>query len=79
MLGLVKAMTWPRLTDNHRWLAGAMEKRIRESNQTPEELTAEARRLRAQAAQTDIKAYREADLALAANYELLAAERLAAA
>jgi hypothetical protein len=72
-------MTWPTLIDGHQWVTEALEKELLESNQTPEELMAEARRLRAQAAETDIKAYREADLMAAANFELVAAQRLAAA
>jgi hypothetical protein len=75
----MKAMAWPTLDDDHQWLTAALERQILESNQTPEELRAEARRLRAQAAETDIKACREADLMAAANFELVAAQRLAAA
>jgi hypothetical protein len=41
-------------------------------------LRAEAQRLRAEAEQTDIKAYREACLSMASNYELVATDRLAA-
>jgi hypothetical protein len=74
----MKAMTWPRLDDDHQWLTAALEKQILESNQTPEELRAEAVRLRGEAEQRDIKACREALLTLAANFELVAAERLAA-
>jgi hypothetical protein len=75
----MKALTWPTLNPQDQWLIDGLEKDLLETNQTPEELMAEAQRLRDQAAETDIKAYREADLALAANYELVAAERLAAA
>ena len=72
-------LTWPTVNPGDEWLTEALEKELLESNQTPAELRAEAARLRAQAAETDIKAYREADLMAAANYELVAAERLAAA
>ena len=72
-------LTWPKLDDDHQWLTEALEKELLETNQTPEELMAEAQRLRAMAAETDIKAYREADLMSAANFELVAAQRLAAA
>jgi hypothetical protein len=75
----MKAMTWPRLDDDHQWLTAALEQEMLDSNQTAEELRAEARRLRTEAAQREFKASREALLMAAANYELVAAERLAAA
>ena len=78
-LRIMKAMTWPTLNPQDQWLIEGLEKELLESTQTGEELMAEAQRLRAQAAETDIKAYREADLMAAANYELVAAERLAPA
>jgi hypothetical protein len=74
----MKALTWPTLDDDHQWLTTALEQEMLESNQTPEELQAEARRVRAEAEETDIKAVREGLLTLAANFELVAAERLAA-
>lgn len=55
-----------------------MEKQLRESKQTPEQMRARASKLRAQAEQTDIKGIRDACLALAAHYEHAAAERLVA-
>ncbi len=73
----MKALSWPTLNDDHQWLTAALEKQILESNQTPEELREEARRVRAEAQDTDI-AIREAFLMFAANLELVAAERLAA-
>jgi hypothetical protein len=74
----MKALTWPTLNPEDQWLAAAMEKRMRESTQTPEELRARARKLRAEAAETDIKGFRKACLTMAANYELVATERLTA-
>ncbi|MGH2902858.1 MAG: hypothetical protein ACRDK7_04645 [Solirubrobacteraceae bacterium] len=74
----MKALTWLTLNPGDQWLTEALEKDLLESNQTPEELRAEARRLRAEAEETDIKPYREACLTMAANYETVAAERLAA-
>lgn len=71
-------MSWPTLDDDHQWLTAALEQEMLESNQTPDELRAEAQRLRAEAEQADIKAYREACLSTASNYELVAADRLAA-
>jgi hypothetical protein len=70
-------MTWPTLTDDHQWLTAALEKDLLETNQTPEELRAEARRVRTEAQDTDI-AIRDAFLMFAANLELVAAQRLAA-
>jgi hypothetical protein len=75
---VMKVLTWLTLDDDHQWLTAALEKDLLESNQTPEELRAEAQRLRAEAEQTDIKPYREVCLTMAANYEIVAAERLAA-
>jgi hypothetical protein len=74
----MKALTWPRLDDDHQWLTAALEKDLLETNQTPEELRAEARRVRAEAEQADMDCIREALLTMAANYEIVAAERLAA-
>ena len=66
------------MNEEDQWLTTAMENRIRESNQTPEELRARAQELRAEAEQTDIKGIHDACLALAAHYEQAAADRLAA-
>jgi hypothetical protein len=74
----MKALTWLTLDDDHQWLTAALEKQLLESNQTPEELQAEAQRLRGEAEQTDIEPYREVCLTMAANYEIVAAEHLAA-
>lgn len=79
--GTMPAMTappWPELNEEDQWLVGAMERRLRESKRTPAQLRARASELRAQAEQTDIKGIRDAALALAAQYEYAAAERLAA-
>jgi hypothetical protein len=72
-------LTWSKVNPASQWIVEGLEKDLLDSNETPEELMVEAARLRAQAAETDIKAYREADLMAAANFELVAAERLAAA
>jgi hypothetical protein len=66
------------LRDEDRWLIAAMEDRFRDSTQSPEQLQARARELRAQAEQSDIKGVRDASLALAGRYEDAAAGRLAA-
>jgi hypothetical protein len=66
------------LHEEDQWLTGAMEQQLRESTQTPEELRAQAQKLRAEAEQTDIKGIRDAALALAEHYEQAAADRLAA-
>lgn len=55
-----------------------MEDQLRGSTQSPEQLQARARKLRAQAEQSDIKGVRDASLALAGHYEEAAAARLAA-
>jgi hypothetical protein len=66
------------LNEEDQWLIGAMDEQIRESKRSPAGLRARARKLRAEAEQTDIKGIRDACLALAAHYEHAAAERLAA-
>ncbi len=74
----MQALTWPTLLDSHQWLTGALEKDLLETNQTSEELRAEAQRVRTEADQTDIDVIRDGLLMLAQNFELVAAERLAA-
>jgi hypothetical protein len=66
------------LRNEDRWLLAAMEDRLRDSTQSPEQLRARADELRAHAEQTDIKGVRDASLALAGRYEDTAAARLAA-
>jgi hypothetical protein len=70
------ARRWPELHEEDRWLIAAMEERLRESTQSPEELRVRARELREQAEQSDIKGIRDASLALAERYEDAAATRL---
>jgi hypothetical protein len=74
----MKALTWPTLDDDHQWLTAALEQDLLQTNQTPEELRAEAQRLRAEAEQADMDIIREACLTMAANYEIVAADRLVA-
>jgi hypothetical protein len=69
---------WPALLYEDRWLADAMERRIRESTQSAEQLRSRARDLRAEADQSDVKGIRDATLALAERYEQAAAVRLSA-
>jgi uncharacterized protein YceH (UPF0502 family) len=74
----VSTSPWPSLRNEDRWLLTAMEDRLRDSTQSPEELRARAGELRAHAEQSDIKGVRNASLALAGRYEDTAAARLAA-
>lgn len=69
---------WPTLPDEDRWLTDAMERRLRETNQSVEELRARARELRVEAEQSDMKGTRKAALALADRYEQAATARLLA-
>lgn len=69
---------WPTLPDQDRWLTDAMERRLRETNQSAEELRARASELRAEAGQSDMKGLRQAALALADRYEQAATARLSA-
>ena len=56
----------------------AMERQVRESRQSVEEMRARARELRDEAAAAEIKGIRVAKLALADRYEQEAASRVAA-
>jgi thiamine monophosphate synthase len=69
---------WPPLLDEDRWLAELMDRRLRESTQSPEELVARARELRAQAEKSDVKGIVDASLALADRYEQASSARLSA-
>lgn len=80
---VVTTRPWPSLRDEDRWLTDAMEGRLGESRQSPEDMRARARELRAEAdrtdiKRTDIKGMREAKLALAGRYEQAATARLTA-
>jgi hypothetical protein len=70
---------WPELRDDDRWLIDLMEERFHKSSQTPDQMRARARRLRAQAARMEIRGVRDANLAMADRYELAAAARAARA
>ena len=70
---------WPDIPNEHRWTLELMEERLERTQQTPEELSARAEELRAQAVETDIKGFRDAAVALADRYEEAAAARLASA
>ncbi|MGP0101447.1 MAG: hypothetical protein ACLPUT_07495 [Solirubrobacteraceae bacterium] len=69
---------WPALPDEDRWLAGTMDRRLRDSTQSAEQLRSRARELRAEAEQSDVSGIRNAALALAERYEQTAATRLSA-
>jgi hypothetical protein len=74
----MKLLTWPTLDPDHQWLTASLEQSMLESNQTPEELQAEAQRVRTEAEQADMDVIRDALLTVAANFESVAADRLAA-
>lgn len=59
---------WPSLAEEQRWVLSLMEARLERTSQTPEELLARSQELRAEAAETDIRGFREAALALADRY-----------
>ena len=72
------SVPWPKLREDDQWLIDGFEEQLRKSSQSPEELRARARELRSEAAQTDIRGYRNACLALASRYEEAAATRVQA-
>ena len=67
---------WPDLFDQDRWLIDAMDRQVRDSRQSVEELRKRARELRDQAKSTDIRGIRTASVALAERYEQEADSRL---
>jgi hypothetical protein len=56
-----------------------MEEPLKRSSRSPGELSGRAEELRRQAAQTEIKGYRDAAMALADRYEAAAAARFPSA
>jgi hypothetical protein len=66
------------LPDEDRWLADTMNRRLRDSTQSAEQLRSRARELRAEAEQSDLSGIRNAALALAERYEQTATARLSA-
>jgi hypothetical protein len=70
---------WPDIPDEQRWTLELMEERLERTQQTPDQLSARAEELRAQAAETDVKGFRDAAVALADRYEEAATARLASA
>ncbi len=69
---------WPVLPAEDRWLTDAMDRRLRDSTQSAEQLRSRARELRVEAEQSDVQGIRNAALALAERYEQTAAARLSA-
>jgi hypothetical protein len=66
---------WPDVPEEYRWTIELMEERLEKNDQTPEELMARAEELRRDAESTEIDGHRDAWLAVADRYELVAAER----
>jgi hypothetical protein len=75
---LMDVRPWPHLNDEDRWLADAMEQRLRDNTQSAEQLRTRARELRAEAERSDVKGIGDAALALAQRYEHAATARLSA-
>lgn len=73
------AHPWPDIPEEQRWALELMEERLKQTSQRPQELVSRAKELRAQAAETDVKGFRDAALALAERYEQAAAVRFASA
>jgi hypothetical protein len=69
---------WPVLPDEDTWLADAMDRRLRDSAQSTEQLRSRAKELRDEAGQSDVQGIRNAALALAERYEQAAAARFSA-
>jgi hypothetical protein len=63
---------WPEVPEGLKWTLELMEERLERSSRSPGELSGRAEELRRQAAQTEIKGYRDAAMALADRYEAAA-------
>lgn len=72
-----KTRPWPDVPEEGRWTIEMMEELLANTDQSPEELLARAKDLRAEAADADIDEYRNVALVLAERYEAAAADRLA--
>ena len=57
------------MPDPHHWVIDAMDERLDGTDLTPEELTARAEELRAEARDSAVDGYRDAALSLAQRYE----------
>ena len=75
---MASAREWPAVPDRHRWVIDAMDERLDATDLPPEELTARAQELRAEARDSVADGYRDAVLSLAERYEQTAS-RLASA
>jgi hypothetical protein len=75
----VETHAWPDVPDHLKWTIELMEEQLERSGRSPRELSGRAKELREQAAQTSIKGYQDAAVALADHYEAAAATRLASA
>ena len=75
--GVMTTLTWATVDEDHQWVLDALEKDLLETNQTPEELRAEAQRVRGEVPEGDGDIHK-AFFMYAANLELVAAEREAA-
>jgi hypothetical protein len=69
---------WPELPEEDHWLIDAMDRELRESTQSAEELRTRARELRVEAERSEVKGISDAALALADRYEQAATARLSA-
>lgn len=70
---------WPSLPEEDRWAIELMDELLEDESQTPEQLLARARELRAEAAEADIEGIRSAARVLAGRYEEAAAARATSA
>jgi hypothetical protein len=75
----VESQVWPDVPEDLKWTIEFMEERLERSSRSPRELSTRAEELRQLGAQTEIKGYRDAAVALADRYEEAAATRLASA
>lgn len=79
MLRMDTRHPWPQVGDEGQWSIEGMERQMRESNRSPDEMRERARELRDQAEHCDIEAVRSTLLTLAGRWEEAADARVAAA
>jgi hypothetical protein len=70
---------WPSLPEADRWAIELIDELLEDESQTPEQLLARAKQLRAEAAEADIEGMRNAARVLAERYEEAAAARATSA
>jgi hypothetical protein len=73
---VTSVQSWPDHPPEFAWAFEGFDEQLERTSRTPDELTARAGELRAEAAATEIRGFRQACLRMAERYEAAAAARL---